>query len=107
MFPATKEKGRRASPSKPQSHARERDRKLGTRLVPPLPLAESRGSFGLVWTDRRIAAAVVVGVTALSGSLLAFVMPRGPITTAQALAAMAVGLLVGVTGGFMLRSRWA
>jgi proline iminopeptidase len=34
-------------------------------------------------------------------------MPRGPATSAQALAVLALGLAVGFTAGLVLRSRWA
>jgi proline iminopeptidase len=43
------------------------------------------------------AAALVLGV----------VMPRGPMTTGDALASMAVGGTVGAVAGFLTRSRWA
>jgi pimeloyl-ACP methyl ester carboxylesterase len=61
----------------------------------------------LVWTERWIGAATAVSIAALSGLLVARAMPRGPITTTQALLLMAIGLLVGVAAGFVLRSRWA
>ena len=60
-----------------------------------------------VWDRRLIAVAVVVGIAALTGVALAFVMPRGPMTTGQALTAMLAGLLAGVASGFGMRSRWA
>lgn len=41
------------------------------------------------------------------GLLAAWWTPRGPVTTAQALTAMAVGLLLGGVAGLVLRSRWA
>jgi pimeloyl-ACP methyl ester carboxylesterase len=50
---------------------------------------------------------LATGVSALAGLLVAVVMPRGPATTAQALAAMAIGLGVGLVAGLALRSRWA
>ena len=70
-------------------------------------LAVVRRALAFVWRDRRIGSAVVVGIALAAASILALLMPRGPITTGQALAAMAVGLLVGVAGGFLMRSRWA
>jgi pimeloyl-ACP methyl ester carboxylesterase len=48
-----------------------------------------------------------VGLPALVGLLVAVVMPRGPATSGQALAAMALGLALGLVAGLLLRSRWA
>jgi proline iminopeptidase len=45
-------------------------------------------------------------VALAAGALLGSVMPRGPVTTAQALTAMLVGLLTGAVVGFACRSRW-
>jgi pimeloyl-ACP methyl ester carboxylesterase len=63
--------------------------------------------LGLVWRDRWIGAAVATGVAVVAGLLIAAAMPRGPITTAQALWLLAGGLLVGILAGLSLRSRWA
>ena len=60
-----------------------------------------------VWQDSRIGSAVAVGVPALAGLLVALVMPRGPITVAQALIAIALGLAVGLVAGLASRSRRA
>lgn len=51
--------------------------------------------------------ALSIAVPALAGVLVAVAIPRGPATSAQALAVMALGLAVGVASGFLLRSRWA
>lgn len=51
--------------------------------------------------------ALSIAVPALAGLLVAITMPRGPATSAQALAVLALGLAVGVASGFLLRSRWA
>lgn len=47
------------------------------------------------------------GVAALSGLLAALAMPRGPVTTAQAVTLIAGGLVVGGAGGYLMRSRWS
>lgn len=47
------------------------------------------------------------GAAALFGLASALVMPRGPVTTTQALGLMAGSLLIGAAGGYLLRSRWA
>lgn len=51
--------------------------------------------------------AVAAGESALAGALVAFAMPRGPVTGAQALIVMGVGLLVGAAAGLSFPSRWA
>lgn len=48
-----------------------------------------------------------LGAAALSGVLAGLVLPRGPVTTGQALALIAGGLVVGGVGGYLLRTRWA
>jgi pimeloyl-ACP methyl ester carboxylesterase len=65
------------------------------------------GVRDLVWRDRRLGAAIALGVAVEAAAVLALLMPRGPITTTEALATMVAGLLVGVVAGFALRSRWA
>ncbi len=50
---------------------------------------------------------VTTGVLAGWALLAAWWTPRGPVTTAQALTAMVVGLLLGAVAGLTLRSRWA
>ena len=47
------------------------------------------------------------GIGTAAGLLTAAAMPRGPITTSQALWLLAHGLLVGTLAGLALRSRWA
>jgi pimeloyl-ACP methyl ester carboxylesterase len=61
----------------------------------------------MVWRDGRVAAATGLGIAALSGLLVAFAMPRGPVTTAQTLALLAIGFGTGVAAGLAMRSRWA
>lgn len=56
---------------------------------------------------RWIRLALSIAAPALAGMLVAVMMPRGPATSAQALAVMALGLAVGVASGFLMRSRWA
>lgn len=52
---------------------------------------------------------VIVGLVAAAswGLVAGWWTPRGPLTTVEVLAAMALGLAVGWTCGFLLRSRWA
>jgi len=60
-----------------------------------------------VWQGRWAGAAVAAGLSALTGLLVALAMPRGPVTSLQALIVMAVNLIVGVVAGLVLRSPWA
>jgi pimeloyl-ACP methyl ester carboxylesterase len=57
--------------------------------------------------NRWVRLALTIAVPALAGVLVAFTMPRGPTTSAQALAVLALGLAVGIASGFLLHSRWA
>jgi pimeloyl-ACP methyl ester carboxylesterase len=52
-----------------------------------------------------LAAGVILA--AAFGALNGYLMPRGPVTTAQALATMIAAFAVGLLGGVSLRSRWA
>lgn len=60
-----------------------------------------------LWRDRRFRICATVIVAALSGLLMALVMPRGPVTTGQALVLMATGTAVGFAAGVAIHSRWA
>jgi proline iminopeptidase len=60
-----------------------------------------------LWGDRRRALAAALGVPLVAGVLVGMVMPRGPVTSAQALTVIVLGILVGFTAGLVLRSRWA
>jgi proline iminopeptidase len=59
------------------------------------------------WTDRSVGLAVALLVTALAGLWAAWVMPRGPITPGQVVAAMLAGAAVGALSGAAVCSRWA
>ena len=61
----------------------------------------------LVWRDARLATATGLAIAALSGLLVALVMPRGPVRTAQTLALLAIGVGTGAAAGLAMRSRWA
>lgn len=82
-----------------------RPQTAGTRRQPSgsIPLS----LLSRLWRYRRLAAAATVGVAGLSGLLVAFAMPRGPVTALQALALVLTGFAVGVVAGLVLRSRWA
>ncbi|HYN56941.1 MAG TPA: alpha/beta hydrolase [Motilibacterales bacterium] len=53
----------------------------------------------------RVAATLLI--TAVAGLVLAWAMPRGPMTSAQSLAALGLGIGVGLLAGWLMASRWA
>lgn len=59
------------------------------------------------WDDWRIGIGVAVAAAGLYGLAAGWLTPRGPVTTSEALAAIAISLLVGVFAGVVMRSRWA
>jgi proline iminopeptidase len=59
------------------------------------------------WTDRRVGFAVGVAIATLAGVLAGWLLPRGPITTVEALGLMVGALLVGVAVGTVAGTRWA
>ncbi len=55
----------------------------------------------------RIGLLVAASMAALWGLVAGVWTPRGPLTTVEVLAAMTIGVGVGVAAGFVARSRWA
>jgi proline iminopeptidase len=81
----------------------------GTSTV-PAPATRSGGLRRVlepVWRRRRNGWAVAVVAVGLYGLVVGLLTPRGPNTTAQALAAIGVSLVVGAAAGPATRSRWA
>ena len=60
-----------------------------------------------LWREWRLGVAVATSSTAMWALLAGWWMPRGPLTSGQALASLAISLVVGVTAGLVTRSRWA
>lgn len=58
------------------------------------------------WNDRRVAVAVAIVVPALWGLGAGWWMPRGPLTSADAIWSIVFSLVVGAISGIALRSRW-
>jgi proline iminopeptidase len=71
-----------------------------TSATVPAPLAR-------LWTDRRLAAAVALGVPALLALGVGLLIPRGPATTAATLIVMALAGATGAVAGVALASRWS
>ncbi|MDQ6617977.1 MAG: peptidase, partial [Actinomycetota bacterium] len=63
--------------------------------------------LGRVWADRRIGGAATVGAAAAYGLFAGWWTPRGPLTSVEALAAIAISLVVGALAGIVMRTRWA
>ena len=61
----------------------------------------------MVWADKRRAWGLALLAAVGYGLLAGWWTPRGPMSTFQALAAMGLGLLVGMAAGLVLRTRWA
>lgn len=57
--------------------------------------------------DWRLRLAIAAGVAAVAALLSAWLTPRGPVTTPQALISMAAALLVGALCGLAMLSRWS
>lgn len=65
------------------------------------------GILNSLWSDRRVRVAVAV-LPALAAALVAaWLTPRGPVSTSQAVASMVGALAVGLTVGYVMRSRWS
>lgn len=54
-----------------------------------------------------VRALVVLAVAGAAGGVLGLAMPRGPLTSGQSLAALALAVVTGLVAGWVLRSRWA
>lgn len=65
-----------------------------------------RTLFKIGWPDWRIGLAIAALLMAAAGLVSAWLTPRGPVTTFQALISMATALLVGLAAGFVMNSRW-
>ena len=77
----------------------------------PTPAFSSPTNLGAIlrlgWRHRLAGVSVVTALAASSGLLLALAMPRGPVTTSQAVVAITAGLLLGFVAGVGMKSRWA
>ena len=61
----------------------------------------------MAFSNRWVAAGLVVLLAALTALISSVPMPRGPVSAGQGLAVIATSLLVGGLAGHLLRSRWA
>ena len=70
-------------------------------------IAAAAAVLSRVWGDRRSRIAIPVALAVADGALAGWWIPRGPMTGGQALAAMAISVVVGAIAGVVMRSRWA
>lgn len=83
------------------------DREEARRGGHPAPPSQARHLPELLRSNWRVATLATASIAALSGFAIGLAMPRGPVTSAQALALMGTGIVVGLAAGFILHSRWA
>jgi pimeloyl-ACP methyl ester carboxylesterase len=60
-----------------------------------------------IWADWRIGMALAVAIAAGFALVSAWLTPRGPTTTAQALISIGVALAIGVGAGLVMGNRWS
>lgn len=60
-----------------------------------------------LWSDWRLGLVAAAALAAGAGLLSAWLTPRGPATTAQALISMAAALVIGAAAGLVTGSRWS
>ena len=89
-------------PGQPATWGRPDSRPLSAE--PPGTL---RRVLRLAWERPLVGAGLAAAVAALCGLVAGWWTPRGPITSAEVLATMAVSLFVGAVAGLLFRSRWA
>lgn len=78
-----------------------------SRPASPKPPGKLRDVLRLAWERRLVGVGLAASVAAISGLIAGWWTPRGPITSGDVLATMAVSLLVGAVAGLLFRSRWA
>ncbi|MBE9067399.1 alpha/beta hydrolase [Leptolyngbya cf. ectocarpi LEGE 11479] len=59
-----------------------------------------------LWLNWQIGLAITVGIVTSSGIVSAWLTPRGPITTIQALLSMAIAFAIGAVVGLITANRW-
>ncbi|HSJ83186.1 MAG TPA: alpha/beta fold hydrolase [Acidimicrobiia bacterium] len=75
--------------------------------APAPPNGKVEAMLDFFWSDWRVSLAVVVVLAAAAGLLGAWLTPRGPITTAEALTSLGAALFVGLAAGLVMGSRWS
>jgi proline iminopeptidase len=70
------------------------------------PAAAARTLLDAIWRDHRLGLATALALTAGWAVVAGWWMPRGPLTTSQALASIVLSLAVGLAAGTTARTRW-
>ena len=65
------------------------------------------GKLEVLWSHRPAGLAAAVAIAAVAGLLAAWLTPRGPLTTAQALISIGAALGVGVAAATTMGTRWS
>ncbi|HEU4515188.1 MAG TPA: DUF6064 family protein [Nocardioidaceae bacterium] len=73
----------------------------------PTPRLTAWARWSLLRHPRLPGVLVALAASTVAGLVADWWTPRGPVTSGQALAAMAIGLTVGLVSGAAMRSRWA
>jgi pimeloyl-ACP methyl ester carboxylesterase len=69
--------------------------------------ARGRAVLDLLWSDWRAGLLAAVALAAGLGLISAWLTPRGPITTVEALISMGAALVIGLGAGLVMRNRWS
>jgi proline iminopeptidase len=78
----------------------------GSRPASSEPNGKLRRVLRLAWERRLVGAGLAAAVAVVGGLIAGWWTPRGPITSGEVLATMALSLLVGAVAGVLFRSRW-
>jgi pimeloyl-ACP methyl ester carboxylesterase len=79
----------------------------GTAEPEPRPPTKRSAALQLLWSDWRIGLAAVVVLAAIVALTAAWLTPRGPITSNEALVSMTGALLLGLVAGGVMANRWS
>ena len=71
------------------------------------PTTRRRAALELSWSDWRIGMLAAFALAAGFGLISAWLTPRGPITTSEALISIGVALVIGLGAGLVLANRWS
>ncbi|MEX1296096.1 MAG: alpha/beta hydrolase [Candidatus Limnocylindrales bacterium] len=69
------------------------------------PTSRLRAALGRLWDERLLGFTGAIVLALAWGLLAAWLTPRGPLTTGEALSSMVISLAIGAAAGFLTRSR--
>jgi pimeloyl-ACP methyl ester carboxylesterase len=87
----------------------ENARRTTDQSIRPAGEQRTRGRpvLDLLWSDWRFGVLAAVALATGFGLISAWLTPRGPITTSEALISMGAALVIGVGAGLVLGNRWS